>query len=225
MDDLPAYTPQAISDILPIYRPENAASQIRIYKLRQASACTQTLTLHEGSGVPAISYEIKTHKTGGFMNRKPHIVISARNFYHPLAEGRFDPHGTGTSIAHFNPRHIQRLELENSQVQLLKTTIHGCDHWWQPHPGNKSVLELTNEMEEIVARFIFAVPESRRTGSVAENKKDGVGMDLGELQVVDALAGRDTGRDEILSSAVVVVERARRRAMSISGAGSKGPAA
>ncbi len=87
------------------------------------------------------------------------------------------------------------------------------------------MLELTNEMEEIVARFIFAVPESRRTGSVAENKKDGVGMDLGELQVVDALAGRDTGRDEILSSAVVVVERARRRAMSISGAGSKGPAA
>jgi len=86
------------------------------------------------------------------------------------------------------------------------------------------VLELTNETEDIVARFVSAMPASQRTGSVAENKKDAVEMDLGELHVVDALAGGDTGLEEILCSAVVVFERAKRRAMNLCGAGLKGPA-
>lgn len=223
MDNLPAYTPQAISDVLPIYRPEGSDGHIRVYKLRQTSSSTQTLTLHTDSGVPTSSYEIRTHKTGGFMNRRPHIVISASNSCYPIAEGRFDTNGTGTSIAHSDPLHTQRLELENSQTQLLRTTIHGSDHWWQPHLGNNNVLELTNETEEIVARYISAAPVKRRTGSVAETRKTAVEMDLGELHVVDALTGADKGREEILCSAVVVIERARRRAMNMCGAGLKDP--
>lgn len=82
-----------------------------------------------------------------------------------------------------------------------------------------------------MARFISAAPVSpstgfqpERRGSTAETKKEHVTTDLGELQVVDSLAGGDTGREEILCSAVVVVERAKRRAMNICGAGLKGPA-
>lgn len=223
MDDLPTYTPQSISDILPIYRPEDCDGHIRIYKLRQSASGTQTLTLHAGSDVPTTSYEIKTYKTGGFMNRKPHVIISAGNSCHPIAEGRFDTNGTGTSIAHFDPLHTQRLELENSQVQLLRTMIDGHDHWWRPHPGNKSVLELTDETEEIVARFISAEPVAETPGSLAEKRKNAVEMDLGELHVVEAMAGADIGREELLCSALVVIERARRRAMNMCGGGLKDP--
>lgn len=167
------------------------------------------------------------------MNRKPHVIISSLGQSKPIAEGRFDIHGTGTSISYFQPPSTQLIDLLNSQAQLLRTTVHGSDHWWQPHPGNKAVLELTNETEEIVARFMYAAPVSQRTGSwptrvdsVSEAKKDAVEMDLGELHVVDGLAGGDSGRDEIVCSAVVVIERAKRRAANMmkSGPGLKGPA-
>lgn len=162
------------------------------------------------------------------MNRKPHIEIFPSNSSHSVAVARFDVHGTGTTITHISEHlHVQRLELENSQAQLLRTSVRGNDHWWQPHPGNKGVLELTNEMEEIVARFTFAAPSFQRRVSVIERwkEKSVVERDLGELHVVDELAGGDMGREDILCSAVVVIERAKRRAMKISGVGLNVPAA
>lgn len=171
------------------------------------------------------------------MNRKPHIIITTmgecgdESLTRPLAEGRFDIHGTGTTItyAHLpNMRMIQRLELENSLTQRLRTTIWGHENWWVPNPGNRGVLELWNETEEIVARFVHAVPVSQVTGFGGRKgnssggkkvKKEGEGREeeLGELHVVDALA--EAGREEVICSAMVVVERAKRRAGNISCAG------
>ena len=211
MEQPPAYSSQAIADILPIYRPQDADSHIRVYKLRQTSATSQSLSLLAGTTV----YTIKTRATGGFMNRKPHVIISGSSDSEITAEGRFENLGTGTKISYFKPSRSQVLALESSQMQLLKTTIGDQDHWWQPHPGNKGVLELTNETEEIVARFIFASPGSTRTTSVGSMKEASKEQELGELSVVEALSGTDTGLEEILCSTVVVVERARRRAANM----------
>lgn len=168
------------------------------------------------------------------MNRKPHVIITTsecdESLNRPLAEGRFDIHGTGTTISYShmpNMRMMQRLELEDSLTQRLRTTILGHEHWWMPNPGNKGVLELTNEMDEIVARFVRAVPVSQvtgsgRRGSSVRRKEDR--EELGDLHIVDALA--EGGREEVICSAMVVVERAKRRASHISctGAGKTGTA-
>ncbi len=156
------------------------------------------------------------------MNRKPHVIITTsecdESLNRPLAEGRFDIHGTGTTIIYShmpNMQMIQRLELEDSVSQRLRTTIWGHEHWWMPNPGNKGVLELTNEMGEIVARFVHTGPVSQMTGfgnkGSAGKKVDK--EELGDLHVVDALA--EGGREEVICSAMVVVERAKRRANNI----------
>ena len=168
------------------------------------------------------------------MNRKPHVIITTgecdESLSRPLAEGRFDIHGTGTTITYSHPPNmqmIQRLELENSGSQRLRTTIWGHEHWWMPNPGNKGVLELTNEMNEIVARFVHTGPVSQMTGSGrrdSSGKKKMEKEELGDLHIVDALA--EGGREEVICSAMVVVERAKRRANNISctGLGKTAPA-
>ena len=158
------------------------------------------------------------------MNRKPHVIITTTDsddsLKRPLAEGRFDIHGTGTIITYShepNMQMIQRLELEDSASQRLRTTIWGHEHWWMPNPGNRAVLELTNEMNEIVARFVHTGPVSQMTGfgrrdSDRRNRMDR--EELGHLHIVDALA--EGGRAEVICSAMVVVERVKRRAKNIS---------
>ena len=101
-------------------------------------------------------------------------------------------------------------------MQLLKTTIDGHSHWWQPHPGNKGVVELTNDTEEIVARFLYSSPELARTGSAGSIKDaSSKETDVGELSVVEALSGAEMGLEEILCSAIVVIERFKRRAANL----------
>ena len=163
------------------------------------------------------------------MNRKPHVVISASNDGQQIAEGRFDIHGTGTTIS-YSKSGPQRIELEHSLSQLLRTTINGTDHWWQPHPGNKDVLELKNEMEEIVARFTYTASLAQRLGNttpVHDSRKQRMSVELGLLHVTETLAGDASGREEILCSAILVIERAKRRAANMmkSGPALKGPAA
>ncbi|KAF6236342.1 hypothetical protein HO173_005433 [Letharia columbiana] len=240
-DELPPYTPQALTDILPIYHPANTNHHISIYTLHQTAPDTLVLTLRDHPSESATAYtstlpvcKIRTNKTGGFMNRKPHVIITTgecdESLNRPLAEGRFDIHGTGTTISYShlpNMQMIQRLELEDSLSQRLRTTIWGHEHWWTPNPGNKGVLELTNEMDEIVARFVHTVPVSQMTGSGkrgSTGRKKEAREELGDLHIVDALA--EGGREEVICSALVVVERAKRRANNISctGIGKTAPA-
>ena len=210
------------------------------------------------------------------MNRKPHIVISrpiseAGSNSQTLAEARFDIHGTGTSISyplHNQGTRNQRLELSSSRLQVLSLTIGGHPYWWRPFPGNKDVWELSNEYEEVIARFVHspsspsssppstspilasqsqfgpeeasqpqsqeqqALPSSPQPNSVSRNNsvfsissntstegtitktkatKTKEPTKLGQLHVVSALVGNDSERDEIICSAIVVVERMRRR--------------
>lgn len=158
------------------------------------------------------------------MNRKPHVVISqGTESATVLAEAKFDNLGTGTALYYPTPPRTQLLDLENSRMQLLKTTIDGHSHWWQPHPGNKDVVELTNDTEEIVARFLYSSPGISRTGSTISRQESAGSIkdassketDVGELSVVEALAGVEIGLEEILCSAVVVIERFKRRAANL----------
>ena len=278
MDELPAYTPQALTDLLPIYRPSDASDDhIHTYTLLQTSTSRQTLSSTENTPVASPTpLHIQTFKTGGFMNRKPHIVISHPNSNNNnnnnkpntqprlLAEARFDIHGTGTTIIYNastinnNSARGQRLELEDSRMQILKTAVGRMAHWWQPLPGNRDVWELTNEYEDVIARFVHSPstpaqspspppspspqlgsgPGRERSnslfpilGSNVENRSSSVTTTtttttttkqnkkkikftetvVGELHVVDALVGEEKEREEILCSAMVVVERMKRR--------------
>ena len=99
-------------------------------------------------------------------------------------------------------------------------------------------MQLTNEMEEIVARFVPATPGSRLTATVgsvsgqhardgstgivgvgagANNKGKDIATTMGEIQVVDDLVFGEAAKWEVLCSALVVVERAKRRQTRISG--------
>ena len=232
-DEPPPYTPQALSDILPIYHPADTNHNVSIYTLHQLSSDHLLLTLRSHPFESATTYtptlpvcKIRTNKTGGFMNRKPHVIITTSasddSLNRPLAEGRFDIHSTGTTITYLhepNMQMIQRLELEDSTSQRLRTTICGHEHWWMPNPGNKAVLELTNVMDEIVARFVHMGPVSQMTGfgrRDSSGKKGTYEEKLGDFHIVDALA--EAGRAEVICSAMVVVERAKRRANNISSA-------
>lgn len=88
------------------------------------------------------------------------------------------------------------------------------------------MLELITEDEEIVARFVSAAPAASAVPSVNKKKKDrivGKGVEFGELQIVEEYCGGGRGsegaKEEILCSAVAVIERARRRASNIHRAG------
>lgn len=205
----PAYSPQNIADVLPIYRPEDNDSHVHTYLLQQTSPSTQGLFLgNDDSSSPL--YHVRSFKTGGFMNRKPHISISRTpDEKVPLSEARFDIHGTGTSISYNDASCVQRLELEDSRLQILKINIHGKSLWWQPFPGNKDVIELTNDVDEILARFVCAPPPPSSSTSL---KRKFAAYEVGRLHVVDALIDSDVERLGILCSAIVVVERAKRRA-------------
>ena len=184
-----------------------------------------------------------------------------------LVEARFDTHGTGTTINYISPAtqtsnapdgestlppaynaiahpSQQRLELVNSIQQILRTHFGISTHYWQEHPGNKDVIHLVDEGDEIVMRFIYnppSVPISRQnsgnqssmsasdfartdpagiTGKRRKSSTTGSGLgfaeyDVGNLELVGDKIENEQIREEILCSCVVMVERARRRAVNL----------
>ena len=283
-EELPSYTPQSLNDILPIYHADSHSNSLEAFTLRQTSPSSQSL-LSQDSDSESPSYNVKIFATGGFMNKKPHMILTKRSstlgqpagvastptqidtgrrlslFRHSpsppssttskisppstLSEARFDIHGTGTSISYLPPPSstlpqsqappsTQRLELYNSGLQILRTRIGNVIHYWQPHPGNDAVLELVDEAEEIIARFTYQPSTVRSTHQNAagvssvqlkEKKKDHFkAFDIGTLELVGIRIPSIRAREEVLCSAVVVVERARRRAVNLGLATGKGGA-
>ncbi|KAL9099526.1 MAG: hypothetical protein Q9163_004986 [Psora crenata] len=280
-EELPSYTPQAISDLLPIYRPEESEGQIQTYILRHISSSTQVISPKDDSSAP--SYIVKAFATGGFLNKKPHMIISktdargndqyrpcssgaandherritttstqysgihtslSRRFPimprrdshaqpgcqvspghnrtftgdispHSIAEARFAIYGTHTTIDYTHAPPCL-LVLENSQAQILRTTIDNVPHWWRPFPGNKCVVELLTSTEEIVARFVYSPPPAM-SSSAATGRKGSIAakVEVGDLHIVEALAGGERGKEEIICSAAVLIERAKRRAANM----------
>ena len=182
-----------------------------------------------------------------------------------LAEARFDAYGTGTTISYNSPATQssegtndelslppsydaithppqQRLELVNSTQQILRTHFGVSTHYWQEHPGNKDVIHLVDEGDELVMRFTYTPPSaplSRQnsatqssmsaadfartspagiTGKRRKSSTTGssfVEFDVGTLELVGDKIENEQTREEILCSCVVMVERGRRRAVNL----------
>lgn len=193
----------------------NADGISRKYVLCQTSPNTQTLEPTQPTSEPlSPTYSTTSHPTGGFMNRHPHMVItkheSGLNTH--LAEVRFEIYGYGTTIEYKDAGIVQTLDLSGNHEQRYHFSLGAKPHWWQPLGPSKAVMELINDDGKRVALFVRAEEVTQRRASAPATSQHFETEALGEIHIMDEFAGGPMELDQVLCTAVVVVERARRRA-------------
>ena len=187
------------------------------YTLRRTSPNTQILDSHDSLAPFIPSYALHTRATGGFLNKKPHMVISrtSKGITNKCAEVRFEVYGTGTTVHHYDTGVTQSLALESSLEQRYVCTANGGTCWWQPTGPKREELELRSKTQEVLASFTYTGPVALQTGPGTGNKQNSRVEVVGDLQVGKGL---DTTTEEIemvVCSALAVVERAKRRAANV----------
>ena len=209
----------------------------RTYFLRHESQDRQTLIPLSASDCS--SYTLKSNLTSGFRHRKPHMIIrreqdgrnnsvvSAKSQQsqrrgsifsmakeqgeNDLAEVRFEMRGTDTDILYKENSFTQTLKSQNSSNQTYACPIDGREYWWRPLGPSRTVLELVNGEEQRVALFMHASEDTLSTGMGASRTASlGVMRDVGELYILDDIKGGTRAQEEVLCSAMAVVERAKR---------------
>lgn len=193
----------------------NADGPSRKYVLRQTSPSTQTLEPTQPTSEPlSPTYSTTSHPTGGFMNHNPHMVITKHEggLNTRLAEVRFEIYGYGTTIEYKDAGIVQTLDLSDNHEQQYQFPLGGKSHWWQPLGPSKAVMELTNDDGKRVALFVRAEVVAQRRASAPATSKRFETENVGEIHIMDEFAGGPVELDQILCTAVVVIERARRRA-------------
>ena len=128
-----------------------------------------------------------------------------------LAEIRFDIRGTDVGILYPEIGYTQTLRLQDSSRWTYVCPIDGRKYWWRPLGPSRTVLELVNEKEQRVALFVYAseatlAPGMENGRRASESAREVVG----ELHILDDIKGGLGTQEEVLSSAMAVVERARR---------------
>ncbi|MCJ1455189.1 hypothetical protein MMC28_005543 [Mycoblastus sanguinarius] len=186
----------------------------RKYILRQTAPNTQTLT-PTSSEATTSSYTITSNHTGGFLNRHPHMLIAQHHngLDTHFAEVRFEIYGYGTTISYKDAGITQSLALEDPREQRYQYTVDGQSYHWQPLGPSRSVLEMSDEANKRAALFAYAegvAPQRRASGS--GSPKPFEVEDLGEVHIMDDFKGSPIALAQVLSTAAVVVERAKRRA-------------
>ena len=186
------------------------------YVLRQTSPNTQTLEKMLATTFESTppSYTITSNPTGGFMNRHPHMVITKHEggLNVRFAEVRFEIYGYDTTILYKDAGFSQVLALEDRREHKYQLSIDAVAHWWQPLGPSKAVLELTNHAGKKVALFVYAEEGAQRRASAPATLKHFETEKIGELHIVDEFDGNPLALEQILCTAIVVVERAKRRA-------------
>ena len=193
----------------------NTDGPSRKYVLCQTSPTTQTLEPIQPASEPlSPTYSTTSHPTGGFMNHHPHMVITKheRGLNTHLAEVRFEIYGYGTTIEYKNAGIVQTLELSDNHEQRYHFSLDGRSHWWQPLGPSKAVMELTKDDGKRVALFVRAEEVTQRRASAPATSKHFETENVGEIHLMDEFAGGPMELDQVLCTAVVVVERARRSA-------------
>lgn len=154
------------------------------------------------------------------MNRKPHMIITKNKdgIQIGLAEVRFDAYSAGTTILYKETGCTQHLSLESSLYQSIECPIQGQTHCWQPLGPSRTVLELIDNDGKRIALYNY-------TNDVGLTAIMGVGKnspskDIGELHILEDIEGGPRATEEVLCSALTVVERARRRASNVKNVGS-----
>ena len=194
---------------------ENADGPSRKYVLRQISPDTQTLRpTQPSSEAPSPTYSITSHPTGGFMNRHPHMVITKHEggLNTCLAEVRFVMYSYGTTIDYKDAGIVQSLDLSDNHEQRYHFSLGGKSHCWQPLGPSKVVMELTKDDGKRVALFVRAEEVAPRRASAPATAKHFQAEDVGEIHIMDEFAGGQVELDQILCTAVAVVEKIKRRA-------------
>ena len=148
------------------------------------------------------------------MNRHPHMVITKHEsgLNTRLAEVRFEIYGYGTTIEYKDAGIVQTLDLSDNHEQRYHTSLGGKSHWWQPLGPSKAVMELTKDDGKRVALFVRAEEVAQRRASAPATSKQFEAENVGEIHIMDEFAGGPMELDQVLCTAVVVVERVSRRA-------------
>ena len=193
----------------------NADGPSRKYVLRQTSPSTQSVEPTQPTSEPhSPTYSITSHPTGGFMNHHPHMVITKHEsgLNTRLAEVRFEIYGYGTNIEYKDAGIVQPLDLSDNHEQRYHFSLGGESHWWQPLGPSKAVMELTKDDGKRVALFVRAEEVAQRRASAPATSKHFETENVGEIHIMDEFVGGPMELDQILCTAVVVVERVKRRA-------------
>ena len=208
-------TPQTSIDFAAkVERQAREASQA--FVLRQISPHSQSLTnLGENDGGP--SYSISFNAKGGFLNKKHHISITKNerglSTAPPFAETKLQPYVVDTAIALKGPGLPSSIILHDIGRDRFKCQINETACLWQPLGPSINVLELVKEKGGKVALFVYSENVPPRRGSLPGRLKMMGSEEVGELHIIDGEVGRGMGRDEVLASAVVVLEKLKRRAV------------
>ena len=182
------------------------------YILQQAFPTVQTLAPLSNAKAP--SYTIRLDTVGSFLKPQPHIRITQDPGALHAAEVKFQVRGYDSTVIYTDGT-SQKITLQNPHGQSFECLIKGKPHWWHPLGPSKSVFELTEEAEKRVALFVYAEGMAQRTGSTSGNNMLAEGQKIGEVHFMeDFLQDLDT-LQQILFSAVVVVEQVKRRATSM----------
>ena len=192
-------------------KQETEAAQA--YILQQASSTVQTLVPLNNAHGP--SYTIKLDKIGSFVKPQPHMLFTESSAGLPVAEVKFQVHGYDATMIYKNTSTSQKVALRNPQDHEFELLINGKLHRWHPLGPSKSVLELTQGANKRVALFVYADGMAQRAASISENDVPFHEQKIGEVHVIEDFLPEPVALQQILFSAAVAVEQARRGATSI----------
>lgn len=133
------------------------------------------------------------------------------------AEVRFSIYDTGTKISYTSIGIAEDLKLTNSSDQKYDFFIDNEPHEWRAKGSDQRSLVLTNDSGEKVGWFTFPEEEN---GAATGNKKNIKSKDVGELHIHEALERNSVKTEQVVCSALAVVERLKRRAANVSKVGS-----
>ena len=204
--------PQASVD--PAHQREKQEMEVaQTYILQQASPTVQTLVPLCNAHGP--SYTIKLDKVGSFLKPQPHMHITESSGGLQVAEIKFQVHGYDATMVYKNASISEKVALRNPQELEFELLINGKLHRWHPLGPSKSVLELTEGANRRIALFVYAEGMAQRAASTSENDVPFQEQKIGEIHVIEELLPEPVALQQILFSAAVVVEQARRGAGSI----------
>jgi hypothetical protein len=145
------------------------------------------------------------------MNRKPHMAIvkHINNQPWPCANIRFSANSSETTIAYTGFQLETPLKLESSQTQRYTFLIGTAVHSWERSSQDRKMIELFNGAGRIIATFLY---KHWAPGSEKNHDHDsGVVSDIGTLKIMGDWSWRQDALEQILCTALVVVERAKRK--------------
>ena len=235
------YAPEAAgAEWIPAPPPEMVGhpemEHVHTFNLRQTSRNVQTLvptqkssnlpgytasSTEEPEYMPLPTYNVKSNASAGFMNRKPDMNITRidEGKERRVADARFDRLSARTNISYPDLAVTQELELESGMTQKYTLSVNDSICHWQPGPS-KRIFELMTDDELLLASFTYA-QEPNYTGHAPPTKQGEVGI-LHVSEKLEKLVGGQIALEQVLCSAVVMVERRKRRAANMGSVGGFG---